>query len=378
MPVTARHLNRATLDRQLLLRRDPISVDDAVRRIVAIQAQEPASPYIALWNRVARFAATDLDTAFADHTVVKASLLRMTLHAVHADDYPAFHEAMQGVLRASRLADDRFTSTGMAADAAEALVPHVVEHARSPRTNADMEAMLAERHGDAPTGRAWWALRTFAPLWHAPTGGPWSFGPRPAYVAARTTRARVADRAVALQTLARRYVEGFGPVSARDLAQFARIAQSNANDAMRANADHLQRLDGPDGKDLFDVRGRSLPDEDTPCPPRLMAMWDSVLMAYADRTRVVPQDFRRHVTRTNGDVLPTILVDGYVAGVWRPADGGIEISAFRPLTDDDWDGLEVEARGMVAFLGDRDPAVYRRYSRWWSALPAVDVRVLGG
>src|SRR6188474_2755738 len=72
-PLTPRQLNRATLARQLLLRREPLGVVDAVRRIVAVQAQEAASPYIALWNRVAGFDPADLDAAFADHAVVKAT-----------------------------------------------------------------------------------------------------------------------------------------------------------------------------------------------------------------------------------------------------------------------------------------------------------------
>ena len=82
MPLTNRQLNRATLARQMLLRRQRSSVVEAVRRIVAVQAQEPASPYVALWNRVSRFRPADLDAAFAEHAVVKATLMRITLHAV--------------------------------------------------------------------------------------------------------------------------------------------------------------------------------------------------------------------------------------------------------------------------------------------------------
>jgi hypothetical protein len=48
---------------------------------------------------------------------------------------------------------------------------------------------------------------------------------------------------------------------------------------------------------LFDVPGAPLPGEDTPCPPRLMAMWDSVLLAYADRSRVIPPAYRALVIR---------------------------------------------------------------------------------
>ena len=85
--ITARELNRATLSRQLLLERAPLSVTDAVRRVVALQAQHPASAYLALWNRLAGFDPAALDEAFASHRVVRAQLMRVTMHAVHAEDH---------------------------------------------------------------------------------------------------------------------------------------------------------------------------------------------------------------------------------------------------------------------------------------------------
>src|SRR5262249_20594600 len=112
-PLSRRDLNRATLARQLLLARTAVPVGEAVHRVVAVQAQEPPSPYVALWNRVKGFDPTDLDAAFAAGTVLKASLMRITLHAVTAADYPAFRAAMLPALRASRLADPRYRSTGL-------------------------------------------------------------------------------------------------------------------------------------------------------------------------------------------------------------------------------------------------------------------------
>jgi hypothetical protein len=83
--------------------------------------------------------------------------------------------------------------------------------------------------------------------------------------------------------------------------------------------------------------------------------------------------------RNNGDVLPTLLVDGQVAGVWRPIDDGIiEATAFHPLDDDAWAGLDAEARALRAFLAERDPTPYGRYAHWWAKLPAGEVRLLGG
>ena len=107
-------------------------------------------------------------------------------------------------------------------------------------------------------------------------------------------------------------------------------------------------------------------------------MWDSRLLAYADRGRLVPPEHRRDITRINGDVLPTLLVDGLVAGVWRPVEGGIEATAFHALTDQAWAGLASEAVSLVGFLAGRDPAAYRRYGHWWATLPKGEVRILPG
>lgn len=137
-------------------------------------------------------------------------------------------------------------------------------------------------------------------------------------------------------------------------------------------------LEGPDGATLYDVPGGLFPAEDTPAPARLLPMWDNILLAYADRSRVIPAEYRRVLIQQNGDVLPSILVDGYVAGMWRPVEGGIEATAFHPLSDEAWTGLATEARALVAFLAGRDPAVYRRYAHWWDKLPSGEVRVLPG
>jgi hypothetical protein len=375
MRLTARQLNRATLGRQLLLERQRRTPVDAMRAVVALQAQEPPSPYLALWNRLADFDPAALDDAFAAHGIVKAQLMRITLHAVAASDYPAFHEAMVPTLRAARLYDRRFTAEGVSIEDVDALTPDLLALTAEPRKNADVEAWLADRFG-APKPRVWWAIRHFGPIVHAPTGGPWSFAPRPTYVTA-PDQDRPGDETASVAALVRRYLEGFGPATMQDIAQFGTIYRPPVQQAIKALGDELVRLEGPDGVELLDVPDGLLPPKDAPAPPRLMAMWDSALLAYADRSRVIPPDYRKLVMRNNGDVLATLLVDGYVAGVWRPVDGGIEATAFHPLSEQDWDGLEKEAASLAAFLADRGPRIYTRYAHWWDDLPSAEVRVLG-
>ncbi|MFD8923178.1 winged helix DNA-binding domain-containing protein [Streptomyces sp. NPDC055037] len=381
MSISAHALNRATLARQLLLGREPLDVEDGLRRVVALQAQQPASPYIALWNRLSGFDPAGLDTALAGRRAVKATLMRLTLHAVHAEDYRAFREAMEPTLRGSRLGDSRFTASGLTVDTTTALVADLLHYAEQPRTVAELGGRLRARLGAPMEPAAQRMLRQYAPLWHAPTGGPWSFGTRPSYVAA-DTRPVPAEPDVAarsLRTLIRRYLEGFGPASVADMAQFALVQRARVRTALTALAGELEQLEGPDGTVMYDLPGAPRPAEDTPAPPRLMAMWDSTLLAYADRSRVVPPAYRKHVTRVNGDVLPTLLVDGYVAGVWRAVDGGIEATAFHPLPGRVWEGLAAEARSLMSLLATRDPRVYGRYDHWWTkGLPGAETRLLPG
>ncbi|MFL5649616.1 MAG: winged helix DNA-binding domain-containing protein [Chloroflexota bacterium] len=376
MRLTARQLNRATLARQLLLRRGRLDVVEAVRRIVAIQAQEPPSPYIALWNRLDPFDPRDLDAAFAAQDVVKTQLMRITLHAVAAVDYPAFHAAMQPTLRAARLHDRRFTAEGVSIEEADALVPEALAYAGSPRTNTDVERWLEGRFG-APKPRVWWALRQYGPFVHGVTGGPWAFGPRPAYVAARD-QARSADTAESVRWLVRRYLEGFGPATMADIAQFGTIYRPPVQRALTELREELVEFEGPDDATLYDVPGGVIPTDDTAAAPRLLPMWDSALLAYKDRSRIVPPAYRTVVMRSNGDVLPTLLVDGFVAGVWRPVEDGIEATAFRQLSEGEWTGIDDEARSLLTFLDGRDRRVYQgRFAHWWDGLPTAEVRVVG-
>ncbi|MEV5611910.1 winged helix DNA-binding domain-containing protein [Streptomyces sp. NPDC052225] len=387
MEITARALNRATLARQLLLERADVPVEDAVRRVVALQAQQPASPYVALWNRVAGFEATQLDALYAQFRVVKSTLMRITLHAVHADDYRDFRAAVEPTVRGARLRDRRFKGSGLTEADAARLLPELLALAQRPCGAAELGEWLAERAAvEAELARpAWRMLRQWAPLWHAPVEeAPWGFtsDSRQGFVAARGELPRLDDAEAVeagLAELLRRYLEGFGPASVADMAQFGLVQKGRVRAAL-GRVEGLAELTGPGGVALYDVPGGVLPDEDVPAPPRLMAMWDSVLLAYADRGRVIPPEYRKHVTRVNGDVLPTVLVDGYVAGVWRVVDGGaVEVGAFRPLPAAVWEALEEEARGIGAWLGARDAGAYRRYDHWWvKGLPVEESRVVAG
>src|SRR6266850_2649839 len=81
-----RALNRALLARQMLLTRNPVTVEGALRHLVGLQAQDPKDPYVALWSRLKNFKTADLGGLIESRRAVRLALMRGTIHLVTADD----------------------------------------------------------------------------------------------------------------------------------------------------------------------------------------------------------------------------------------------------------------------------------------------------
>ncbi len=364
---TREALTYETMVRQGLSSRRPVGVTDAVRSVLALQAQEPAAPYLALWNRIEGFDANDLDRALADGAIVKASLFRFTLHAVDAGDLPWVRAAMQSRVRDAGY-HDVLDGIGLTAERVDEILERLSTVMAEPHGSADMERVLSEfvPEADDPA-RLWSALRAVGAFRNAPTTDPWSFGRRPAFLPCTVA---ADDELAATAELVRRYLTAFGPATVADMSQFTILKRSALREVIESMAD-VVAVAGPDGAKLVDVNGADpRPEaEMATLPPRLLGMWDSVLLAYADRSRVIPDEHRPHVIRRNGDVLPTVLVEGLVRGVWRASTDAIEVRALEPLDDATLDGLESEARALRRLLADREPAVFSRFGRWWDRLP---------
>lgn len=361
--ITDAQLNRAMLARQLLLARSDMGVVEAVEQLGGLQAQEAASPYLALWTRLQRFDADDLHRAFHARTVVKTSLMRVTLHAVSARDYRALLPAMLPLLR---MGFRRGTGARPSSEQIAAWADAILAFTATPRSNTEIRAYIAEVADGLVPDDLWWVVRRHAPLIHVPEGVPWAFTRRPTLVAASAWLDDEAfeEAVAATRHVARRYLAAFGPATAADAAAWSGLSVRQLQPALDAVGE--RRFSDDRGQVLYDVERAPIPDAEVEAPPRLLPMWDSALLAYADRTRIVSDADRALVIARNGDVAPTFLVDGRVAGLWWPEKeaGGrhrIVLEPFRRLLVEDRRALEAEAERLVAFVEPHEPAVYARY-----------------
>ena len=334
-----RELNRTLLDRQLLLERRKLGVQQAVEKLCAIQAQWPQSPYIALWTRLIGFRKEQLTRALEQHKVVRSTLFRITLHITSARDYPYYAAA---VLPAARETTPRVTPQQL-----EELSRRVRAAAmKAPLTHEQVEAIAVDEMG----GR--WRTRTLTPLVHLPPGGTWSHYGR---VELRAMEAvlgvELPPREDGAERLVRRYLTAFGPATQQDLLRFGGLRVGD----VRAGLERveLRRFQDERGRVLLDVPGAPIRDGDTSVPVRFLPKWDSSILAYAppERRRILPEKFRSTVIGKNGDVAPTVLVDGFVAATWDVgAKRGLTITPLRRLTKAERAEIDDEGERLVEFF----------------------------
>ena len=338
--LTLRELNRATLTRQLLLERKRLSPTAVIERLVGMQAQWPQAPYIGIWTRTTSFRHEALERELARGTVFKATMMRQTLHLVTRRDY--------GLLRAAM---SEMISRGESAHA-KSLAPSVRALADAgPVASADALAQLEREHGltGIHARRAWRAARVHAHVLHHHETALWHGRPEGRFVAIEEPEAH--DPLEARAEILRRYLAAFGPASRRDMVKWTMMHVPDIQRALDV-LEPLRRFRDEHGRELLDVPRTTLPDPETPAPVRFLPKWDNVLLAFADRTRVLPEPYRRTVIGTNGDVAQTFLIDGFVAGIWRFENGRVMLEPFATLAPSVRREVEDEAERLAVFLAE--------------------------
>lgn len=356
--LTTRALNRALLARQDLLDRGTMPAMAMVEHLVGMQAQNPGDPYVALWSRLVDFDPAELSSAIETRQAVRMALLRMTLHLTTADDAVAIRPVVAGI--GSRV----FRSTAFAKALVGIETEAVAEAGRAileseALTTAELGGRLASRWPARDAVALANAVTFHVPLVQVPPRGLWRRSGRTRWRTAEAWLGRQLDGDSTPDGVIRRYLRAFGPASVQDIATWSRL--TGVQPIVERLRPELRVFRSEAGKELFDVPDGPLPDPETPAPPRLLPEYDNLVLAHADRRRIIAPEAVGRLTGFVG----TILVDGFVAGQWRldrtKTVASIVLDPFVRLAVIDREALIAEADRLVGFLA---PEVSERAVRF--------------
>jgi hypothetical protein len=350
--LSLRALNRATLDRQLLLRRHPLTAQQAIRHLAGLQGQAPLAPYVGLWTRLSAFTADDLSLLITKRAVLRAAVLRGTVHVVDAADYVAFRSLFTPLLTA--VLETNFRRNLGAADLDEVARCARELLAGQPLTRAQIGRALAPRWPDADPMALAYAATYLVPVVQVPPRGIWGKSAQATWTTAETWLAAAeAGPAKPVDELVLRYLAAFGPATVADIATWSGLTRlREVTDRLELQGE-LRRLRGPGGAELLDLPGAPLPDQHTPAPPRFLPEYDNLLLSHADRSRVIPHDRQPPLWPGNGATQGTLLIDGQWNALWKitkeKGTAALTVSPFRALTQAEQSPIAEEAARLLAF-----------------------------
>jgi hypothetical protein len=353
--LTLRELNRALLSRQMLLERQEVPVVPAIERLGGLQAQWAPSPYVALWTRLLDFERDGLTRVIDSGDVVKATLMRATLHLVSAREYPAYALATTE----GRFAAWRPPGAPQLADLGKIHDAVIRFAARTPRTREEIRDHIAARlpASAAKDERlASWllfaALATSGLIWD-PEGAHFEHRQLARHVAAPAGLRSAPPPDAAYDLVVRRHLGAFGPATVADIASWSSVRVPHLRAALTRLKD-VRRFTDERGRELFDLARAPRPSPDTIAPARFLARFDAAILGHAapERTRILPEPYRKAVI-FSAEVFTTFLVDGFVAGRWRISatkkQAIVELIPFKRLTRSDRAALTVEGERLARF-----------------------------
>jgi hypothetical protein len=330
--LTREELTAATAARQFLIERRRLPPAEAIRRLTPLQGQHPPAPHIALAARLEGFTQADLERAIDARHILKATIMRMTLHLAASEDFPAFaqlcrHHRMRTLRKRHPELDE------------ERVLADLGAWLKEPRTNLEIRERMATYDGAPPDpNMPLLYARTLLPLTFLPPAGHWRDTTRKAQFVLDPRPLPDPEQAGAL--VLTRYLQAFGPASKRDAAAWAGVAQRD----FPWHKVHTVAYRGEDGRELLDLPDQPLPPTTTKLPPRFLAHWDQPLLAYADRERIIPAEIAPLKLTLSGDC--TVTVDGRVAASWTLDGPKIVIT---PHTDFARDAVKEEALRTARF-----------------------------
>lgn len=346
----------------MLLERAPLPVPQAVERLAGMQAQLAQAPFVGLWTRLHNFQRDDLARHIHDRSIVKATLMRSTLHLATVDDYLMLRATLQPVMTQASEAIAR--QRGQEVDVEKVVAASRAYLAEAPRSFAEISTMLTELVPDGDVGAMRYAVRTHLPLIQTPVEGGWCYPGNPKFTLAELWLNRPIPDEEHLETLVFRYLTAFGPANVADIQTWSGLSKLKA--AVEPLKAKLRIYHDERKRELLDLPDTPLPGADTPAPLRFLPEFDNLLLAHDRRTRVIADEHRSRVFLPGLRVAATFLLDGFVGGVWKvektKRHAVLIVEPFETLTKQNRDALAEEGENLIRFVADEAASFEVRFA----------------
>ncbi|HEV2784088.1 MAG TPA: winged helix DNA-binding domain-containing protein [Actinophytocola sp.] len=348
-----RALNRATLDRQLLLRRASMPMLEAVEHLVGLQAQTPHTWYHGLWCRLAEFDPRRLADLLIERKVVRMALMRSTIHLVTARDCLLLRPLVQPVIERSMNGNFGKNLSGVDAEKLIAAGRELLEE--RPLIFSELGRSLARQWPDRDPASLAQAVRAWVPLVQVPPRGVWGASGRPAHTTVESWLGRGLAPESSVDDMVLRYLAAFGPAGVRDAQTWSGLTRlGEVFDRLRPG---LVTFADEHGRELFDLPDAPRPDPDVPAPPRFLYDFDNLLLSHADRSRVITERALRQEYPPN--VQPCmLLVDGFTNGDWKitrhRGTATLTVRPFNRLSTADIAAVTREGARLLEFAAPGD------------------------
>jgi hypothetical protein len=323
-----------------------------IERLVGMQAQVPANPYLALWSRLSDFRPDELSALLAGRRAVRAQLMRGTIHLVSARDCLALHPLTQPLL--ARVFGSQFRKSLAGADVEEIAAAGRALLAEKPRTRAELATLLAPRWPAVDPAVLAQAVTFHTALVQVPPRGLWGRGGQARWERAEAWLGRGLDAGASIEEMVLRYLGAFGPATVGDIRTWSGL--TGLREVVERLRPRLRTFRDARGRELLDLPDAALPDPGRPAPPRFLPEYDNVLLSHADRSRIL-SGAGPGPPLPQGGAFGSLLVDGFFRAFWivREEAGAatLIIDRFTPLPGDSPDtaaAIAAEGGRLLAFL----------------------------
>ena len=333
----------------------------AVTRTGGIQAQVMSAAELALCTRVEGLSAQDVKAAlWQDHTLVKTWAMRGTLHVLSARELPLYIAARDWQLDASW--SNYFAEFGLSRAQQDAFlfaIPHVLE--QGPMTRLQLADAVAKQTGIAQLRDLIVSSSWGTPLKPSAYRGELCVGPGQGQsVTFMNPRSWIEqwqsiEPELALQEIARRYLQAYGPATSNDFAFWWGCGKTLAKKLFQSLEEELEEVE-VEGWRAFALRTalESMQRLEPLETVHLLSLFDAYTIGVPrDCEPLLAQAHKRKVFNLQGWTFAVVLVNGSIQGVWnsttRRQQTIVKVHLFSPLPPQIREGIEAEAERLGDF-----------------------------